>query len=162
MSSANIMQACVARNVGKSDAQVITYAKNLRHVTPPYITQGLLKESTNMSGAERKSLRLGTMDYYIHVLSAKGVYFLCLTEGSEISNAAATYGFLDQVSKNFDPSQYTEGDESKQDSAMRRLIGASFFSFLTLFAPRSHTHSLTQLLTYLLDSLTHTHFSQVE
>eukprot|EP00938_MAST-03A_sp_MAST-3A-sp1_P000516 g516.t1 len=121
MSSANIMQACVASNVGTQSARVITYAKNLRHVSPPYITQAMLKDGANMVGADRKSLRLGTMDYYIHILSAKGVYFLCLTEGSAITNPAATYGFLDQVMKNFEPSNY-EGMSSKQDSDMRRLI----------------------------------------
>ena len=48
MSSANIMQACVARNVGTNQASVITYAKNLRHVSPPYITQAMLKDSSNL------------------------------------------------------------------------------------------------------------------
>ena len=48
MSSANIMQACVASNVGTQSARVITYAKNLRHVSPPYITQAMLKDGANM------------------------------------------------------------------------------------------------------------------
>ena len=48
MGSANIMQACVARNVGTNQASVITYAKNLRHVSPPYITQAMLKDGSNL------------------------------------------------------------------------------------------------------------------
>lgn len=61
------------------------------------------------------------MSYFIHVLSAKGVHFLCLTEGSTIQNAEAVYGFLNQVMLNFDASNY-EGQSAKQDSEMRRLI----------------------------------------
>ena len=98
-----------------------------------------LTTKKNQVGADRKSLRLGTMDYYIHILSAKGVYFLCLTEGSAITNPAATYGFLDQVMKNFEPSNY-EGMSSKQDSDMRRLIG-TFSSVKPHFETHTPTHA---------------------
>ena len=94
-------------------------------------------------GAERKSLRLGTMNYFIHILSAKGVYFLCLTEGSTIQNPEATYGFLNQVMVNFEPSNY-EGMSSKQDSDMRRLIGTCFLlSSLTSKQQYKHKTSNT-------------------
>ena len=98
------MQACVAENIGTQNANVLAFAKNLRHVSPPYITKALLKDCTNLTGAPRKSLRLGSMDYFLHVLSAKGVYFICITEGSEITNAEATYGFLEEIKD-----QYREG-----------------------------------------------------
>ena len=98
----------------------IWYVSNTHSVLP---THTHLKHwKIKQVGAERKSLRLGTMDYFIHILSAKGVYFLCLTEGSKIQNPQATYGFLNQVMVNFEPSNY-EGMSSKQDSDMRRLIG---------------------------------------
>lgn len=119
------MHACVAKNVGTQNATVLAYAKNLRHVTPPYITKSLLKDCSNLTGQERKSLRMGSTDYYLHVLSAKGVYFLCITEGRTIANPEATYGFLEELKDSYDDGKYTlppDGQGMQADGGVRSAM----------------------------------------
>lgn len=89
-----------------------------------HVSRARRDTASNLTGAERKSLRMGEMDYFLHVYSHKNTYYVCLTEGDTIANPAATYGLLDQMKEDHESGRYGTDDEnvSGPNSTLRRAI----------------------------------------